>query len=277
MQGIKSTNPVAVGDKVEFDMEGEEALIVKIEERKNYIIRRSINLSKQVQIIAANVDVLFLVVTIKKPETTKGFVDRFLVGAEAYRIPTVILFNKIDLLDGKDQIELQEWKEIYKKAGYEYLNVSATKSLGIEELKDKMKGKVSIFAGNSGVGKSTLINQLDSNLKLKTGNISDYHQSGMHTTTFSEMFPLSFGGDIIDTPGVKGFGNVEIEKEELHHYFPEMRALMNDCKYNNCIHVNEPQCAVKAAVESSEIAASRYSNYLSMLEEEEESYRGKGY
>lgn len=278
IQGIKSTNPLAVGDKVEYQLDGEEALIVKIEARKNYIIRRSINLSKQVQIIAANIDQLFLIITINKPLTTKGFVDRFLVGAEAYHIPSILLFNKIDLYTEEDRKELQDWKETYGKAGYSYLEISAIQSLGLEELKNEMKDKVNIFGGNSGVGKSTLINKLEKGLNLKTGMISDYHQSGMHTTTFSEMFELSFGGYIIDTPGVKGFGNVEIEREELHHYFPEMRKRISECKFSNCIHVNEPDCAVKKAVEKNEIAISRYNNYLSMLEEGAgENYRGKGY
>lgn len=278
IKGIKSTNPVAVGDHVEIEIDSGEALISKIGERKNYIIRKSINLSRQVQIIAANIDVLFLMVTLKMPVTAKGFVDRVLVGAEAYRIPTVILFNKIDLLDKKKLKELKCWKDTYEKAGYEMLEISVAEKIGLEEVKKKMQNKVSMLTGNSGVGKSTLINALDSNLNLKSGKISDYHQSGMHTTTFAEMFNFYFGGQIIDTPGVKGFGNVGIKKTELHHYFPEMRKRMNECKYNNCIHVNEPGCAVKEAVGNSEIAISRYNNYLYMLEEDaSETFRGKAY
>lgn len=278
IKGIKSTNPVAVGDHVEIAIDSKEVLITQIEARKNYIIRKSINLSKQVQIIAANIDQLFLLVTLKQPLTTKGFVDRVLVGAEAYRIPAVLLFNKVDLLDKDDLKELQSWEEIYKKAGYEMMEISVAENIGLENVEKKMKNKVSMLTGNSGVGKSTLINALDANLSLKSGKISDYHQSGMHTTTFAEMFDFSFGGQIIDTPGVKGFGNVEIEKTELHHYFPEMRERMNECKYNNCIHVNEPGCAVKEAVENSEIAVSRYNNYLYMLEEDStETFRGKSY
>lgn len=269
---------MAVGDHVEIEIEAGEALITKIRERKNYIIRKSINLSKQVQIIAANIDVLFLMITLKMPHTTKGFVDRVLVGAEAYGIPTILLFNKIDLLNKEDLSELEDWKKIYTKAGYEMMGISVTERNGLDEVKNRMKSKVSMLTGNSGVGKSTLINALDSKLELKTGKISDYHQAGTHTTTFAEMFDFSFGGQIIDTPGVKGFGNVEIEKTELHHYFPEMRQRMNDCRYNNCIHVNEPGCAVKKAVENSEIAVSRYNNYLYMLEEDaDETFRGKGY
>tara|TARA_B100001063_G_scaffold247385_2_gene294065 strand:- start:40359 stop:41294 length:936 start_codon:yes stop_codon:yes gene_type:complete len=279
IKGIKSTNPVAVGDRVNFHREGEEAVIDKIFDRKNYIIRRSINLSKQVQIIAANVDQLFLVVTLKNPQTYLGFVDRFLVGAEAYRIPVVLVYNKIDLLETEDEkAELKKWEAIYEKAGYEQLFVSAEKEIGLEALKEKMKGRLSIFGGHSGVGKSTLINRLDPKLNLRTAEVSESHQSGKHTTTFAEMFELSFGAHIIDTPGIKGFGNVEMQKEHLSHYFPEMRSRMNECKFNNCIHINEPNCMIKKAVANGEIAESRYFNYLSIYEEDEsENYRQKGY
>lgn len=279
IKGLKSTNPLAVGDRVKFEMEGDEGIIHTIEDRKNYIIRKSINLSKQVQIIAANVDCLFLIVTIKDPITTLGFVDRFLVGAEAYRIPTVLVYNKIDiLLSAKHKSELERWKEIYKSAGYQQLEVSAETGEGISLLKAVMSDKVSIFSGNSGVGKSTLINALDPNFNLKVNRISNAHQTGQHTTTFAELFELPFGGKIIDTPGIKGFGNVELDREVLSHYFPEMRKRLNECKYNNCVHINEPSCAIKQAVEEGEIAKSRYLNYLSIYEEEEgESYRTKGY
>jgi ribosome biogenesis GTPase len=279
IKGIKSTNPVAVGDRVNFHREGEEAVIDKIFDRKNYIIRRSINLSKQVQIIAANVDQLFLIVTLKNPQTYLGFVDRFLVGAEAYRIPVILVYNKIDLLETEDEkAEMKRWKTIYEKAGYEQLELSAEKGFGLDALKDKMKGKLSIFGGHSGVGKSTIVNCLDPNFNLRTGKVSESHQSGKHTTTFAEMFELDFGARIIDTPGIKGFGNVELEKEHLAHYFPEMRSRMNECKFNNCIHLNEPDCAIKKAVASGKIAESRYFNYLSIYEEDEsESYRQKGY
>lgn len=279
IKGIKSTNPVAVGDRVNFHREGEEAVIDKIFDRKNYIIRRSINLSKQVQIIAANVDQLFLVVTLKNPQTYLGFVDRFLVGAEAYRIPVVLVYNKIDLLETEEEkAELEKWQNIYDKAGYEQLFVSAEKEIGLEALKEKMKRRLSIFGGHSGVGKSTLINRLDPKLNLRTAEVSESHQSGRHTTTFAEMFELSFGAHIIDTPGIKGFGNVEMQKEHLSHYFPEMRSRMNECKFNNCIHIKEPNCAIKKAVANGEIAESRYFNYLSIYEEDEsENYRQKGY
>lgn len=276
MKGLKSTNPLAVGDWVLFDLEGDEAVISEIEERTNYIIRKSINLSKQVQIIASNVDQLFLIVTLKQPETTKGFVDRFLIGAEAYRIPTTIIYNKIDLLESNTN--LKEWKSIYSSAGYEQLEISATKGIGIEDLKQRMKGKVSIFSGHSGVGKSTLINTLDPNLNLRINEISSYHKSGQHTTTFAELFHLNFGGSIIDTPGIKGFGNVELDKALVGHYFPEIRERMADCRFNNCVHINEPQCAVKQAVVDGEISESRYNNYLSIYhEDEEETFRTKGY
>lgn len=279
LKGIKSTNPVAVGDRVLFEEEGDEAVIYQIKDRKNYIIRKSINLSKQVQILAANVDQLFLIVTLENPVTTLGFIDRFLVGAEAYRIPAILVFNKIDLLQSESQqLKLSEWINKYESVGYVCLQVSAEQELGLDALKNKMKDKLNILSGNSGVGKSTLINKLDKNLDLRVNKISDYHKSGQHTTTFAELFELEFGGDIIDTPGIKGFGNVEIEKEELAHYFPEMRALLNACKFNNCVHINEPNCAIKEAVERGEIQKSRYQNYLSIYsEDDEETFRAKGY
>ena len=278
LKGLKSTNPVAVGDFVRFHMEGEDGVIHTIEDRKNYIVRRSINLSKQIQIIAANIDQLFLVITIHHPPTTLGFVDRFLAAAEAYRIPAVLVYNKIDLYKTELQKEeLKRWKSIYELAGYAQLEVSAEEKTGIEELKTKMTGKTSIFSGHSGVGKSTLVNALDENFKLKTSEISDYHKTGKHTTTFAELFELPFGGKIIDTPGIKGFGTVELENEFLSHYFPEMRIRMKGCKFNNCVHINEPKCAVKEAVEAGEIAAERYENYLSIYHDDErEHHRAKG-
>ena len=278
LQGIKSTNPVAVGDFVGFHMEGQEGVIHTIDNRKNYIIRRSINLSKQVQIIAANVDQLFLVVTLDSPPTTLGFVDRFLAAAEAFRIPTVLVYNKIDLYVTEKQKEaLNHWQEIYKLSGYEQLEVSAEHNIGIEKLKEKMKGKTSIFSGHSGVGKSTLVNSLDEDFQLKTSEISDYHRTGKHTTTFAELFVLPFGGKIIDTPGIKGFGTVDLDNEVLSHYFPEMRSRISGCKFNNCVHINEPKCAIKKAVENGEIAEERYEGYLSIYHDDErEHHREKG-
>lgn len=278
LKGLRSTNPVAVGDFVRYHMEGEEGVIHSIDDRKNYIIRRSINLSKQVQIIAANIDQLFLVITIDSPATTLGFVDRFLAGTEAYRIPAVLVYNKIDLYTTEAQkIELERWKSIYELAGYEQLSVSAEKKVGIDQLVGRMKGKTSIFSGHSGVGKSTLVNSLDENFRLRVNEISDYHKTGKHTTTFAELFELPFGGKIIDTPGIKGFGTVELENEVLAHYFPEMRSRMHECKFSNCVHINEPNCAIKAAVESGEIAKSRYENYLSIYyDDEQEHHRAKG-
>lgn len=275
---LKSTNPVAVGDRVIFEKEGDEALIKDIEERKNYLIRRSINLSKQTQIIAANIDQLFVLITLKEPLTHRGFVDRVLVGAEAYRIPAILLYNKVDLFDEQDKEELRSWMECYEKAGYDQMQISATEGSGLEELKARMKNKVSIFSGHSGVGKSTLINALAPELDLRVGKISDYHRSGQHTTTYAELHTLAFGARIIDTPGIKGFGNVNMDKEVISHYFPEMRKRMKDCKFHNCLHIKEPNCAVKAAVAEGEIAESRYFNYLSIYEEDvEETFRSKGY
>ncbi|MBL4709213.1 MAG: ribosome small subunit-dependent GTPase A [Flavobacteriales bacterium] len=278
LKGLKSTNPVAVGDFVRFQMEGEEGVIHTIEDRKNYIVRRSINLSKQIQIIAANIDQLFLVITIDSPITTLGFIDRFLAGAEAYRIPAVLVYNKMDLYASEAQKkELERWQSIYDLAGYEQLSVSAEQKTGIDHLIEKMKGKTSIFSGHSGVGKSTLVNSLDENFKLRVNEISEYHKTGKHTTTFAELFELPFGGKIIDTPGIKGFGTVELENEVLSHYFPEMRKRMHECKFNNCVHINEPHCAIKKAVESGEIPKSRYENYLSIYNDDErDHHRAKG-
>lgn len=275
---LKSTNPVAVGDRVEYELKDGEALIKDIAERKNYLIRRSINLSKQTQIIAANIDHLFVVVTLRDPVTFKGFVDRVLVGAEAYRIPATIIYNKMDLYAEEEMELLQEWKDCYDKAGYPQLKISVLEGSGLDELKALMKDKVSIFSGHSGVGKSSLVNALDSSVELKVQEISDYHKSGQHTTTYAELHHLKFGGSIIDTPGIKGFGNVKMEKNEICHYFPEMRSRMKDCKFNNCLHIKEPNCAIKQAVADGEIAESRYFNYLTMYEEDdEEVYRQKGY
>lgn len=279
LQGIKSTNPIAVGDNVVLKKEEDgTAVINEIEKRKNYIIRKSINLSKKSHILAANVDQAILIVTISQPKTYTAFIDRFLVTAEGYHIPTVIVFNKIDIYSDSEKKELIFLKTSYEKIGYQCLEVSATEKINLEKLKDVMKGKVSMISGHSGVGKTTLLNTIDPTLKLKTSEISEMHKAGKHTTTFAEMFELPFGGFIIDTPGIKAFGLIDFDKAELSHYFLEMRARLDGCQFNNCLHINEPKCAIKDAVENNEIAEFRYLNYLSTYkDDEEENYRGLSY
>ncbi len=272
IKGIKSTNPIAVGDNVEFEMEVDgRGVIHAIGERKNYIIRKSINLSKQSHILAANVDQALLIVTLAFPRTSTGFIDRFLLTAEAYHIPTVIIFNKVDLFlqDERSMEELNDFIALYERIGYKCYKVSATEKLDIEILKTITTNKTSLVAGHSGVGKSTLVNAMDANLDLKVGEISDAHSKGKHTTTFAEMHPLNYGGFIIDTPGIKELGLVDMEKEEIANYFPEMHSIKNQCKFNNCVHINEPKCAVIAAVERGEIALSRYGSYLGIMHGEE--------
>ncbi|MGX7667413.1 ribosome small subunit-dependent GTPase A [Flavobacterium pedocola] len=281
IKGIKSTNPVAVGDVVDYELEETADVttgtITNIHDRKNYIVRKSVNLSKQTHIIASNIDVVFLLVTINNPPTTTSFIDRFLVTAEAYGIEAVLVFNKIDTFDEATLDEQLYLQYIYSQIGYKCLRVSAQQHKGLEELKDMMKGKVSMFSGHSGVGKSTLVNALEPGLNLKTKAISEQHQQGQHTTTFAEMFDLSFGAEIIDTPGIRGFGIVDMEKQEIGDYFPEFFALKDQCKFNNCLHKEEPHCAVKAALEKDEIAWSRYKSYLQILEGDDEHYRGDDY
>ncbi|WP_010133960.1 ribosome small subunit-dependent GTPase A [Ochrovirga pacifica] len=275
MKGIKSTNPIAVGDEVIFEMEPqkETGIVKEIKERRNFIVRKSVNLSKQTHIIASNIDVAFLVVTLHNPETTTTFIDRFLATAEAYSIPTILLFNKVDTHD----IEMDEYRAafqyIYTSIGYSCIDVSAKEGTNIEQIKTLMKDKVSLFSGHSGVGKSTLVNALEPGLNLKTKEISEQHQQGQHTTTFAEMHPLSFGGYIIDTPGIRGFGVVDFNKYEVTDYFPEFFKLKSACKFNNCIHVDEPKCAVKKALEEGLVSETRYESYVQLLEEEEENYR----
>lgn len=277
-KGIKSTNPVAVGDKVEFKLEEEANVIFHLAQRENYIIRKSINLSKQTHIIAANVDQAFLFVTLKLPETSLEFIDRFLVSAEAYHIHVKLIFNKIDIYDEEELKMIRFIQSIYTKIGYDSYEVSAEKQINLEVIEELLKNKITMLSGHSGVGKSTLINQLDPELDLRTLAISEANKSGMHTTTFAEMHPLNFGGDIIDTPGIKGFGVVHLENAELRNYFPEMYAKQSECKFNNCIHLNEPGCAVKEAIDSGEISTTRYASYLSIMEDEQgETYRAKGY
>lgn len=277
MKGIKSTNPIAVGDIVDYELEetsdATTGMINKIHERKNYIVRKSVNLSHQMHIIASNIDRVFLLVTINNPPTTFNFIDRFLVTAEAYGIETILVFNKIDTFDEAtldDQLYMQY---VYQEIGYQCLRVSSTEMKGVAELKELMLDKVSMFSGHSGVGKSTLVNALEPSLHLKTKTISEASKQGQHTTTFAEMYDLSFGAQIIDTPGIKGFGIVDMEKEEIGGYFPEFFKLKDNCKFNNCLHKEEPHCAIKAALEKDEIAWSRYNSYLKILAGDDEHYR----
>ncbi|MDO9000618.1 ribosome small subunit-dependent GTPase A [Sediminibacterium sp.] len=270
LEGRKTTNPIAVGDIVDFELEdNNEANIVKIHPRKNYIIRKSINLSKQSQIIASNLDQAVLIATLVSPRTSLGFIDRFLITAEAYRIPAKIIFNKCDLLNEEQMAIQKKTIDIYTKIGYECFEVSSYNLEQIKKLEHLFKDKITLVAGHSGVGKSTFINALEPTLTIKTGEISAAHAKGMHTTTFAELHPLSFGGNIIDSPGIKELGLVEMKKEEVGHYFPEIRERMNDCKFNNCIHVNEPKCAIIEAVKNGEISEERYISYLGILSGEE--------
>jgi len=279
ISGIKSTNPVTVGDNVDFELEknSNNGVITKIHDRKNYIIRKSVNLSKQTHIIAANIDQAFLLVTLENPPTYTNFIDRFLATAEAYSIPAIVLFNKIDMYDKNLAEQKQQLEKVYRAIGYECLDISATEKININKLIILMKDRVSMFSGHSGVGKSTLINTIAPELNLKTSEISIQHKQGQHTTTFAEMFSLPFGGYIIDTPGIKGFGVVDFEKNEIGDFFPEIFALKQDCKFNNCLHVNEPNCAIKSAVKKGVIAVSRYNSYLQLLEDEQENYRVDNY
>ena len=271
LKGIKSTNPVAVGDVVTFDVRADgTAYIVEIAERKNYIVRKASNLSKQSHILAANLDLCFLVVTVSHPVTSTTFIDRFLASAEAYRVPVVLVFNKADLYTDEENEELEYLCALYGSIGYKCLVTSAEKGVGVDALKETMRGKVSLLAGNSGVGKSSLVNAVAPQLAAKVGEISKIHDTGMHTTTYTEMFEFMPGSYIVDTPGVKGFGSYAMEKEEIPHYFVEFFELSKDCKYGNCTHTHEPGCAVLAALEEGRIAPSRYQSYLSMLDDEDE-------
>lgn len=272
LKGIKSTNPVAVGDRVHFDIDSHaqanEGNITQIEERQNYIVRKSVNLSKQTHIIASNIDKVFLLVTLNNPPTFPAFIDRFLVTAEAYQIPAVLLFNKIDTYTNAELDDLKMLQNIYQEIGYVTQAISAINGKGVDTIKTLMQDKVSMFSGHSGVGKSTLVNAISPELALKTAAISKQHQQGMHTTTFAEMFALSDGIKIIDTPGIKGFGVVDMLPEEIGNYFPEFYKRKMDCKFHNCIHINEPKCAIIDAVENEEIALSRYTSYVQMMEED---------
>ena len=277
IKGIKSTNPIAVGDVVDFELEKdndkESGVIFHIHDRKNYIVRKSVNLSKQTHIISANIDQVFLMITINNPPTLTSFIDRFLVTAEAYSIKTILIFNKIDTYNEETLNEVKYLAHVYRKIGYECIGVSAKTGKNVDQVKSLMRDQVSMFSGHSGVGKSTLVNAIEPELNLKTKEISQQHMQGQHTTTFAEMFDLSFGAKIIDTPGIKGFGVVDMDKEEVGDYFPEFFSLKQDCKFNNCLHLQEPKCAVKEALDNDEIAFSRYRSYLQIIEGEDEHYR----
>ena len=274
--GIKSTNPIVVGDKVEVVQESELWMIVKLHDRKNHILRKSVNLSKQTHIIAANIDQAILMITLDSPVTTTGFIDRFLVAANAYGVEVLLLFNKVDLLNDELKFQQAKFKNVYEKIGYTCFSTSVIND-DLSKIKELMKGKVNMISGHSGVGKSTLINKLQPELDINTKEVSETHQQGQHTTTFSELHELDFGASIIDTPGIRGFGLVELEVVELGSYFPEFFKLKSQCKFHNCIHKNEPHCAVKSALENGEIAEARYKNYLNMLVEKEEHFRTNNY
>lgn len=278
LKGIRSTNPVAVGDRVSIEENREgTAFIVSIDERENYIIRKASNLSKESHILAANIDQALLVVTVNHPQTSLVFIDRFLATAEAYRIPVKLIFNKIDLYDEDDTDLLHGIIDLYTYIGYGCLVVSAVTGEGIDSLRELLHDKVSLVAGNSGVGKSSLINLILPGLNLKTGAISQSHHKGMHTTTFSEMFPLPGGGYIIDTPGVKGFGTIDFAPEEVAHFFPEIFKFSSDCRFGNCTHRHEPGCAVLKALEEHRISESRYASYLSIIDDSTEGKYRSGY
>ncbi len=271
ISGIKSTNPLAIGDRVEFLLPENNSygLICAIEQRRNYIIRKATKLSKQTHIIAANVDQALLIVTAVLPRTSTGFIDRFLLTCEAYAIPCILVFNKTDLYDEEIREYSDYLRSIYENVGYRCVETSALRKTGLEDLKEILKDKTSLLSGHSGVGKSALINALDSNLNLKTSAISLSNLKGRHTTTFAQMFPLAFGGNIIDTPGVRSFGMVDFSAEEVARYYPEMRQRLKECRYYNCTHIHEPDCAIKKAVEEGEIAQERYLNYVNIVNGEE--------
>ena len=268
---IKTTNPIAVGDRVQIDPEPDQetGLITTLHPRKNYIIRKSVNLSKQAQIIAANLDQAFLIVTLASPRTSMGFIDRFLVTAEAYEIPAKLIFNKLDLFNDEGLKILEEYQSIYENAGYPCYSVSAHKETNLDQIRELLKDKVTLVSGHSGVGKSTLINALLPGKELKTGQISDWSDKGKHTTTFAEMFQLPFGGYLIDTPGIRELGVFDIEKQDLGRLFPEIRKLMGNCRFHNCRHINEPGCAVLEALDKGELETSRYDSYLSIYHDNE--------
>jgi ribosome biogenesis GTPase / thiamine phosphate phosphatase len=275
IKGIKATNPIAVGDYVLFEKPDniQHGMISEVLDRKNYIIRKSTNLSKQSHVVAANIDHAVLIITLKLPETPVEFIDRFLATAEAYKIKSVLIFNKIDLYNKEELEILRKLKSIYEAIGYRCIETSAVKNINIDLLKELFRNKTSLISGISGVGKSTLINIIEPGLDLKTAPISDYHSAGIHTTTFAELFDLTGGGEIIDTPGIRGFGLVDMNKNEIYHFFPEIFNVSKSCKFYNCIHIHEPGCAVIEAVNNGQIAESRYKSYLSIYEDKNEKYR----
>jgi ribosome biogenesis GTPase len=272
---LRTTNPVAVGDNIlfEFEKSKDSGIITEILDRKNYILRKSSNLSKQSQIIAANIDQVFLMLTIIFPETPVEFIDRFLITAEAYRIPASLIINKTDLYGPIEKNKMEYLISLYNKIGYECFRLSLIDNSGIEVLKDKMKNRINLISGNSGVGKTSLINKFDPLLKLKTEEISDYHKQGKHITTFPEMHSLPFGGFIVDTPGLRGFGVVDMSRNEIYHFFPEIFRISKDCRFYNCLHLDEPDCAVRAAVENKLIDPLRYRSYLNILQDDNRKYR----
>lgn len=276
LKGYNSTNPVAVGDFVEFDISKTPATITQIFERRNCIIRKSTNLSKQSHVIAANIDQAVFVFTMRQPETTTVFLDRFLVAAESYSIPTVIIFNKIDIYKPEEFDDVAELMATYAEIGYKVLEVSVTKKHNLDAVREIFKNKISLISGQSGVGKTSIVNAI-SGMNLKTGIISESHESGKHTTSFAQMLPLDFGGYIIDTPGVRAFGLVELEKKCISHYFPEIFKTASKCRFNNCTHTTEPCCAVKEAIENGEIAWSRYHSYTNIFFDEDEKHRREDY
>jgi ribosome biogenesis GTPase len=275
IKGSRTTNPVAVGDRVTFEIDPDDrsAIISGLQERKNYIIRKSTNLSKESQIIAANIDQVFLMVTIKLPVTQMEFIDRFLVTSEAYRISIALIFNKIDLYNEEECERMESMISVYSAIGYQCFSISLIGRTDADSLKEAMKDKISLLSGNSGVGKTTLLNFLNPELNLKTGEISEYHKQGKHITTFPEMHPLPFGGYLIDTPGIRGFGMIDMNRNEIYHFFPEIFRKSKECRFHNCLHLEEPGCAVRAAVENGGIDIMRYRSYLNILEDENRKYR----
>lgn len=272
---LRTTNPVAVGDNVLFEFEkgGITGVITELLERKNHLLRKASNLSKESQIIAANIDQLFLMITIILPETPVEFIDRFLITAEAYRVPACIIINKTDLYGDPEKERMEQIVSMYSKIGYECFLVSVKQNDGLDRLKEKLKDRITLLAGNSGVGKTTLLNVLNPSLNLKTGEISDYHKQGKHITTFPEMHKMPFGGYVIDTPGMRGFGVVDMKRNEIYHFFPEIFRISKECRYNNCLHLDEPECAVRKAVDNGEIDQLRYRSYINILEDENSKYR----